>query len=368
MCFWFRRCWWLAIGFKGWFSNLSQPIHRETLLDELQVALTETKKQTNPLLFLLTFLLKKQGASMEIVTYRKLRTKNDFMMLMDLAFSWPMSPSDFEERIKTDIRLKDSPVGFCAVQDGQLAGFVGVMDIPTRTAQGEIEFVGGIYCVATNPAFARQGISKTLLDVAHIYFHSQKYLFSFLCTSRTIIAYALYRKLGYVEVDAVNQYAAAYKTIDKTEPVNLISPAHIDPPRIYQIYERYIKERVGFAVRQKDFFTIFAKRKRFDEQKTILKEKGYALLTEEINVIRVQDLVALDHSTYAELVEEVERTAKRGVINRSVVDKTLLDIYQTKGYRVQKGDHGVLMVRNLSDVAFEGVYGKSFYMGLLDWF
>lgn len=305
---------------------------------------------------------------MEIVTYRELQPKDDFMLLMDIAFSWPMSPGDFEDRINTDIRLKDSPIGFCAVQDGKLIGFVGVMDIPTRTAQGEIEFVGEIYCVATNPAFARQGISRTLLDMAHIYFHSQKYLFSFLCTSRTIIAYALYRKLGYVEVDAINQYPAVYKTINKTETIRLASPTHIDPQKIFQIYNRFAKDKIGYTVRQKDFFTIFARRKRFDEQKTVLKENGYALLTEELNVIKVQELVALDPSTYYELIEEVEKIAKRGIIDRSVADEQLLEVYQSKGYRVQKGDHGVLMVRSLSDVAFEGIYGKSFYMGLLDWF
>ncbi len=305
---------------------------------------------------------------MEIVTYRELQPKEDFMMLMDIAFSWPMSPAEFEERINTDIRLKDSPVGFCAVQDGQLAGFVGVMDIPTRTMQGEIEFVGGIYCVATHPAFTRRGISKTLLDVAHIYFHSQKYLFSFLCTSRTIIAYALYLKLSYIEVDAVNRYAEVYKTINENESNPIVSPASIDPLKIFQIYEKFAKNRTGFTVRQKDFFTIWSRYKKFDEPKTILKENGYALLTEKLKVVKIQELLALDPRTYNELIEEVEMTAKRGVINRSVADEGTLKLYETKGYRVQKGDHGVLMVRNLSNVSFEKVYGKTFYLGILDWF
>jgi hypothetical protein len=56
------------------------------------------------------------------------------------------------------------------------------------------------------------------------------------------------------------------------------------------------------------------------------------------------------------------------VINRSVAGQRLLDIYESKGYQVQKGDNGVLMVKNLTDANLDKVYGKSFYMGALDWF
>ena len=103
---------------------------------------------------------------MKIVTYRELEPKNDFMMLMDLAFWWPLSPKTMEERIRTDARLKDGPVGFCAVEDDRLVGHAGVMDIPTRTAEGKEEIVGGIWAVATNPNRARQGISKILMEKA----------------------------------------------------------------------------------------------------------------------------------------------------------------------------------------------------------
>ena len=42
---------------------------------------------------------------MEIVTYRELEPKDHFMMLMDLAFWWPISPKEMGERISTDVRL-----------------------------------------------------------------------------------------------------------------------------------------------------------------------------------------------------------------------------------------------------------------------
>ncbi|MFQ6002829.1 MAG: hypothetical protein ACE5KJ_03710, partial [Candidatus Zixiibacteriota bacterium] len=88
---------------------------------------------------------------MNIITYRELEPKDEIMMLLELAFWWPISLKDLDELINMDIRLRNSPVGFCAVTDGRLAGFVGVMDIPTKTVNGKTEIIGGIWAVATNP-------------------------------------------------------------------------------------------------------------------------------------------------------------------------------------------------------------------------
>jgi len=305
---------------------------------------------------------------MNIVTYTELEPKDEIMMLMELAFWWSISPKELDEVVNMDIRLKNSPVGFCAVKDGRLAGFVGVMDIPTKTIKGETEIVGGIWAVATNPDFAQQGICKNLMESAHNYFRQKKYPFSFLCTLRTIIAYEIYKKLGYAEVEYVNQFAGVSKVLDKTQPVNTKCEVKLNPDKIYKIYKKFMENRTGFAVRQKDFVTMFAMRKRFDEEKSIQEEKGYALVRKEREVIKVQDIAALDDATYGDLIDEIERTAKNGVIDRLVADEKLLNIYESRGYRVQKGDNSVLMVKNLTDVSIDKVYGESFYMVTLDWF
>lgn len=305
---------------------------------------------------------------MNIVTYRELQPKDEIMMLMDLAFWWPMSPRDFDELINMDVRLRNGPVGFCAVKDKRLAGYVGVMDIPTKTVAGDTEIVGGIWCVATNPDSSRQGICRTLMEKAHNYFRKQKYRFSFLCTSRTIIAYAIYDKLGYTEVEYVNQFSSVYKVLDKAEPVEKKTGTVLDPEKVYQIYEKFVENKTGFVARQRDFVTLFTKRKRFDEKKSIQREQGYALVTESQNVIKVQDLVALDDAVYGELIDHIEQIAKSGVINRAVTDERLVSIYESKGYQVQKDDDSVLMVKNLTDASIDKVYGDSFYIGALDWF
>jgi GNAT superfamily N-acetyltransferase len=305
---------------------------------------------------------------MKIVTYRELKPKADIMMLMDMAFWWPISPQGMEEKITSDDRFKDGPVGFCAVEHDRLKGYVGVMDIPTKTASGKTEMVGGIWAVATNPAYARKGICKTLMEKAHQYFRSRDYRFSFLCTGRTIIAYRIYREMEYEEVDSVNQIKAVYKVLNKPKREKTNASSSLDSDRIFHIYQQFVQNKVGFALRQRDFAAMYAKRKRYDPKKSILKPKGYALLLDSENVTKVRDMTALDYDTYGELIDETEYHAQNGVVNGSVDDDKLVELYRSKGYLVQNGHNGVVMVKSLKEAGFEEVYGRSFYIGALDWF
>ena len=154
---------------------------------------------------------------MKIVEYRDLSKKDEFLPLMYQAFLWPFTPIEFENVIAKDERLR-GPVDYCAIEKDKLAGFVGVMDIPTKTVEG-VEWVGGIWCVATAPQFAHRGVCKSLMARAHEYFETNGYQFSFLYTSRTIIAYNLYRKLGYREVEKYNEFPTAYKLAGGGIPV-----------------------------------------------------------------------------------------------------------------------------------------------------
>jgi predicted acetyltransferase len=305
---------------------------------------------------------------MEIITYRELKNKDAFMFLIDQAFWWPISPADMEKIINLDVRLKNGPVGFCAVENGKLAGFVGVLDIPTRTASGKEEMVGGIWCVATSPSFARRGICKILMDKAHRYFEEKKYPFSFLQTSRTLIAYAIYVKMEYVEIEKVNRYPEAYKVFQK-DKVEKKPEAKLDPAKILGIYQEFVKGRTGFVVRQKDFVRMFSQRRRFEEKRSFQQENGYALLFESSNVIKIQELISRNETTFNKLLDQVESVAQNGVIDRMITDEKLLKIYKDRGYCIyEEGDHGVFMVKKLADADFKEVYGEAFHIGIMDLF
>jgi len=304
---------------------------------------------------------------MEIASYRELEPKDDFMLLMEMAFGSPLSPTRFEKIIDVDIRLRNGPVGFCAAENGRCVGFVGVMDIPTRTIDGHVEIVGGIYDVATNPAFARRGLCKALMDRSHQYFQEKKYPFSFLLTNRTIIAYALYKKMGYVEIEKFSRYPTAYKVLRKDEGEKKFE-AHLNPERIHKIYFEYVKDRTGFVVRQKDFMNVFLDWRNFDDKRPLQEENGYALIAGIRGSVRVRELISLDHQTYDKLLDQVESLAPAGVVDRLVADGNLLEIYKARGYNIQLGDHLTFMVKNLGGFEFEKTYGDSFQIRALDLF
>ena len=304
---------------------------------------------------------------MQITTYRELKNKDPFMFLIAQSLSWPIVPAELEKIINLDIRLKNSPVGFCALEDGKLAGFVGVLDIPTKTISGKEEMVGGIWCVATNPNFAKRGICKILMERAHQYFKEKNYPFSFLQTSRTLIAYAIYVKMEYIEIEKINRYPEAYKVFQK-DKAETKADAKLDPETIRVIYQEFVKKKTGFVIRQNDFLKMFAERNRFEEKKSFQDKNGYVLASSSRNVVTVQEFISWDEQTYHKLLDQIESIAQGGVIDRMITHERLLEIYRSRGYCIEQGDHGVFMVKKLADMDFVEAYGEAFHIGVLDLF
>ena len=90
---------------------------------------------------------------LKIVTYRELESKDSLLPLLDHAFRWPFNQRSFDQTAKIDPRLKNGPVGFCAVEDNRVVGYVGVMDLATRTLDGAVECWWTIRC--GNPSKSR---------------------------------------------------------------------------------------------------------------------------------------------------------------------------------------------------------------------
>jgi len=307
---------------------------------------------------------------MNVVTYRELRRplKDEFLPLMDQALSWLFNPQKEEELINFDPRLKNSPVGYCALENDHVVGFVGVMDLATRTLDGTIERAGGISGVATLPSYARRGISTTLMERAHQYFREQGYRFSFLNTSRSLIAYAYYQKLGYTDA---TEFPSAYKTFRKTKTSKPAQSGKKRPnwKRILEIYDQCSSQKTGLVVRGKDYFEMLAKGETIQPEKTIMTEIGYVFLKEEKEMILIREIIAPTIEETIRLIEEVEEKARMMVIDRVVLDNKILQTYQSRGYMVLNRSYVVLMVKPLRKSAtFRQVYGDKFYRSDADFF
>lgn len=310
---------------------------------------------------------------MKILTYRELESKHNLLPLLDHAFGWTFNPRTFETIVKTDPRLRDSPVGFFAVQNDNVIGSVGVMDMTTRTLDGSIEYVGGVYGVATLPSHVRKGVSTALMNAAHQYFKEKGYRFSLLWTSRTFVAHTMYEKLGYADWF---ERPTAHKILEpkKSRQAERKKDAKVDFDQILKIYDEYAKSKVGFVIRDRAYMKMMFRFESLSIKDCIIDKDGYAIFKTNIGGTWVKgtwirELVALNTQAMLKLLQRVEERSKDLIYDRAVFNDSLLEVYESRGYMIRKKSHSVLMVKPLTpDVSFSRAYGDKFFLTSLDFF
>ena len=302
---------------------------------------------------------------MEIISCRDLTNKNDLLPLMCLAFGWPFNPQEFEEIARIDPRLKDSPIGFCALEDGKVVGFAGVADLTTKILEGRIEQAGGLWGVAVLPSHSRKGISTALIKTSHKYFSDKGYRFSFLTTFRTTIAYNFYRKLGYEDVI---EFPSVYKFVEKKPPKRK-KKNEIDLEKIAKIYDDFIMDKTGIVVRDENYLKILYKREKIKPEMILLDKSGYAIFKDEGKILRIKEIVANSTEEAKKLIHSLKHNAKQVVYDTMVLDEKMLKSYESLEYIVHRRSYWLVMVKQLTNNAtFKQVYGENFYMTSLDWF
>jgi GNAT superfamily N-acetyltransferase len=307
---------------------------------------------------------------MNILTYRELEQKSALLPLMEQAFGWPFNPMEYEKTIKADPRLKDGSVGFCFLKEGKVLGYVGVMDLALRTATGKVENVGGLYGVATLPGYTRQGVCTALINRAHEYFLEKGYRFAFLTTSPTIVAHALYNKLGYSDVASL---LSAYRMKGKTEQRETSKRETVlkwDYDRMLELFHEYVKGKTGFVVRDEAYLKTLIKQYEISPKECIMTQEGYVIFKKEKKLARIRELVARSQGEMSRLIGLVEDRARTIIIGRLGVWNPIVNqVYRSRGFTVLETGYGVLMVKELvSDASFSDCYGDRFQMSALDGF
>lgn len=293
--------------------------------------------------------------------------KSGLLPLLEQAFGWPFSEREFNRSIKIDPRLKNGVVGFCALENGRVVSYVGAMDLATRTLDGAIEHAGGVYGVATLPGYTRQGFSTALFKATHEYFKGKGYQFSFLNTSPTIVAYSLYKKLGYSDVYS---YPSAYRILNTTKAtLPKAKTLKLDLNKVLAIYDKYVRNKVGLVIRDRAYLEMHAKDKRLTSKNTVCTDQGYVVFRKEQYSTRILELVAQNKAEAERLVKTIEHRARGVVFARAVFDKTLRQIYLSRGYTLLDEGHDVFMVKPLeTKTSFKQVYGEDFFQTQLDHF
>jgi GNAT superfamily N-acetyltransferase len=302
---------------------------------------------------------------MQIVPYAEVPQKEGFVALLYLALRWYFDPLVFESRWRSDPRLRDGPAAFCALEKGVPVGFVGVMDVPTRTVDGE-ERVGGIWAVATHPGFARRGISTALLEKAHGYFKEKGVRLVFINTKRTFVAHGLYRKLGYEDVGRSDRYPMAYKVTGSALAGETGAFEMASEGRVADLFQRFTADRTGFVCRPPGFLDLQVKHGPLDSKLCLQTDSGYVLAAERDGSAEIWQMVALDVGAQCTLLNALSTKASV-VMDRLVMDERLVRGYEKCRYSLTQGTYDALLVKRLSaEVSMAQLYGDSFYISYLD--
>lgn len=303
------------------------------------------------------------STKLEIVYYTDLKEKNDLMHLWAQSFVWLGTPIVIDQWAKAGHSLKDTPIGTCGLIDGKLAGFVGILELPTRNKRGEVEMVGGIWAIATRPSMARQGVGKQLLEAAENHFRSRGIRLAMLTTSRAIVAYRWYANVGYREIEIVNQLPHYYKVLKPSAARRKKKAAkaeEFDRLQCVANFTRFMKDRCGFVYRAPH---------RFDYMETVgnlhpafskVSEHGHVIASPQMGAAMVNEMIADNKTQATEMIKWLESQVDNGVYCRYVFDPVVAAALERAGYRSDRGGFDVFMWKALGEVGFDDVYDETF--------
>jgi hypothetical protein len=112
----------------------------------------------------------------------------------------------------------------------------------------------------------------------------------------------------------------------------------------------------------------------FSSRDCIIEKDGYVIFRSNIGgtwskATWIRELLASSAEQMNDLVANVEAKAKDLIMDRGVFGNTLLQVYKSRDYMIEKRSHAVMMVKPLTtDASFRKTYGDKFFLTDLDFF
>jgi len=306
---------------------------------------------------------------MIIVPYEELRDPRDFFELMEACFGEVAAPEHPELLRRYDERRREE-FGFGVYRGRTLASFIGVAELTVRTRSGETEAALGIHHVATHPAYARQGLSRRLFDLVHERYAEAGRRFSFLYTSRTLIAPALYRDLGYTEMPLAGARAPRalliLPQVRKHPKPNRTRVSELDAAE--RIFAEKTAGEVGFVVRPRGWILSRLRQWKQKPDDVFIDRDGYAFTQPDTFGRRIDEFICRNRATYVRLLGRIATATRGGLVDYYVRDPILRGIYAERGARFRRETYSSLMVKPLTRATFRSVFGPRFFQSPVDQF
>jgi GNAT superfamily N-acetyltransferase len=306
---------------------------------------------------------------MGIIAFDQIRDYYEFMKLMHSAFGWAESLERIRKMRRLDPRYRN-PYGFALQEGKRLLGFVGTVDVPMRTLEGRTEMVGGIHSVSTDPEVSRSGVATRLIEHSHRYFQELGYRFSFLCTSRSLVAHRLYEKLGYSDISRLEQCPRAYRSFPepKRDEPEAKRMKKLDSRRIRWVFECANVDKTGCAVRVRNWPQVILEERELKTGDVIVRPDGYAFTSTWGRTLFIDEWIALSPEACRDIYLSLQRRRKSAWIVAQADGAVLQAFLKEQEFSFAYGRYGVFMVKPLARASFESVFGDRFHFSRLDAF
>lgn len=264
-----------------------------------------------------------------------------------LALNFPLTPEYAAHIRRTDPRPFPC-FTVNAVEDEAVLGQVGVFRLPMVSTEGR-EDMGGVWAVSTHPQHAGCGVASALLEEAHSRMRDAGLRFSTLGTSRSGIAYRLYQRHGYVDMNVWATALACWETAH--QPTRLrAEPAGPDGYDFAeQVFTDVAGDSLGFAWRHTPFTRLRDKVKLDDIR--ILWENdqpvGYALVSVDRSILYLSNLLLRKGVNPVEAVAAVAARVRTAFVQVKVSRPVEIVSLRQAGYQVAYPDWSAFMVKPL---------------------
>jgi GNAT superfamily N-acetyltransferase len=306
---------------------------------------------------------------MTIVPYEGLRDPRDFFELMEACFGEVAAPEHPELLRRYDERRRNE-FGFGVYRGRTLASFIGVAKLQVRTRSGETETALGIHHVATHPAYARQGLSRKLFNFVHDRYRRAGRGFSFLYTSHSLVARALYCDLGYTEIPIAGTRAPrALLILSPTRRILKPNRTRVaDLAAAERVFAELIENRPGFTIRPRGWPLARLKQWKQKPADIFVDHDGYVFTQPDTFGRRIDEFLAHNRAAYVRLLDRITAATRGGLVDYYVRDPMLRAIYRERGARFRRETYASLMVRPLTGTSFRSVFGSGFFQSPVDQF
>ncbi len=222
-----------------------------------------------------------------------------------------------------------------AVEGDKVMSQVGAQYPEIETTQGRMK-VGFIEAVAAMPSHARQGITTALMREVHEQMESDGVELFVLGTSKILVAYSMYPKLGYHEMMDFNWGMKKGQNYPKSDIKLKIRKHKVDNGN--GMFRELVKENIGFVHRPDDYPRLKSSwGPMYQNAVTFLRAEepiGYALVRTFPDFLIIRELVCPILADYEPCLQALERNYQRDYVSRSVLGRPdIIKQFKKHGFR-----------------------------------